>query len=86
MHAMRRDRLPLRKTFREVAWYAIFAGLLLLFFDWLLWPAIWPTKPVWARLSLDAGGLALAWFGLRLGKLNKRLGVRPVDGDGPRAP
>ena len=56
---MNRDRLRLRKLLREVALLSAAVGGVLVLFDWLLWPMLFPHGPWWLRIAGDATGVAL---------------------------
>jgi hypothetical protein len=56
---MNRDRLRLRKVLREVAIIIAAVGGVLVLFDWLLWPVLFPHGPWWLRIAGDATGVML---------------------------
>ena len=56
---MNRDRLGFRKFLREVAIILATVGGVLVLFDWLLWPVLFPHGPWWLRIAGDATGVML---------------------------
>ena len=56
---MNRDRLRVRRVLREVAYVFSVVGCVLVLFDWLLWPVLFPHGPWWLRIAGDAAGVML---------------------------
>ncbi len=81
---MNRDWLRFRIFLREVAFVIAAVGGLLVLFDWLLWPVLFPHGPSWLRIAGDATGVVLflasraIFAGLR--RMGQPKSVQPASG------